>query len=249
MFTNNVKRAEVSSPRRRGRPPGRTEKGEETRDLLYGIALQLIAERGYQESTLRELAKRAEVSPALLYKYFPNKRAVLLRLYDDLSAELSTRALEMPSGRWRDRFLFSLTTSLEVLRPHRKTLTALIPALVGVGEEGIFSSATSFSRTRVQGVFERAVGSANDTPRSDAADALGRLLYLLHLAVILWWLLDRSPQERATTALIGLIKRVLPAFAAALRLKSVRSFVISGDQLITDAFLHPATENQAQAHS
>ena len=34
-------------------------------------------------------------------------------------------------------------------------------------------------------------------PKPPLATAIGRLLYLVHLAVLLWWLLDRSPKQRA----------------------------------------------------
>ena len=69
------------------------------------------------------------------------------------------------------------------------------------------------------------------------ATALGRLLYLLHLSVILWWLLDRSPKQRATQGLIALLQRVLPSAALALRFPPIPSFIISGDGLVRDALL------------
>jgi len=242
MFTENVKRPGVT--RRRGRPQGRTEQGAVTHELLYRNALELIAERGYEAATLRDLAKRTDLSPALLYKYFPSKRAILLQLYDELSAEFAQRAEAIPNGRWRDRFLFSLTTSLEVLRPQRKTLAALIPVLLGDSGDGLFASSTSFSRVRVQNVFHNAVVGAVDAPRSDTSDALAHLLYLLHLAVILWWLLDKSPQQRATAALIALFKRALPAFATALRFKTLRSLVLAGDSLVRDALFDTAEDGR-----
>ena len=73
---------------------------------------------------------------------------LLLALYDELSAEYARRAGEMPSGKWRERFLFALTTSLEVLKPHTMALRALTPVLVGDPEEGIFAASTAFSRSR-----------------------------------------------------------------------------------------------------
>ena len=74
--------------------------------------------------------------------------------------------------------------------------------LVGDPAEGVFSETSAFSRVRVQGVFEEAVTGATDAPRLPLAQALGRLLYLVHLAVLLWWLLDKSANQRATSALI-----------------------------------------------
>ena len=154
--------------------------------------MQLIAARGYEATTLRDIAKEAGVSVGLLYRYFPSKQAVVIALYDELSSEYARQAAAMPPGRWRDRFIFAVNTSLEVLKPHHVALRALTPVLVGDPDEGIFSASTAFSRLRVQQVFEEAVVGSSDAPKQPLAEALGRLLYLVHLAVLLWWLLDKS---------------------------------------------------------
>ena len=229
MFTQNVK------PRKRGRPPGQTPQGAAARDRLYATAIRLIAARGYEATTLRDIAKDARVSVGLLYRYFPAKQAVVLALYDELSTEYAREAKDMSPGKWRDRFIFALNTSLHVLEPHQLALRALTPVLVGDPEEGIFAASTAFSRLRVQRVFEEAVTEATDAPKPPLAEALGRLLYLVHLAVLLWWLLDKSSHQRATTALVSLTRQLLPSAALTLRVAPVRRFVLSVDELIRDA--------------
>jgi AcrR family transcriptional regulator len=229
MFTETVK------PRKRGRPPGQTSQGAAARDRLYATALQLIAARGYEATTLRDIAKQAGVSVGLLYRYFPSKQAVVIALYDELLSEYARQAGEMPLGRWRDRFIFALNTSLQVLKPHKVALRALTPVLVGDPEEGIFSASTAFSRLRVQQVFEEAVVGSSDAPKRPLSEALGRLLYLVHLTILLWWLLDKSSNQRATAAVVSLIQRLLPSAALTLRIPSVRGFVISIDGLVREA--------------
>jgi AcrR family transcriptional regulator len=229
MFTQKVK------PRGRGRPPGQTAQGAAARDRLYGIAIRLMAKRGYESTTLREVAKEAGVSVGLLYRYFPSKRAIIIALYDELSADYARQAVNMPRGRWRDRFIFALKTSLEVLEPHRVALRALVPVLVGDPEEGVFAESAAFSRLRVQRVFEEAVVGSTDAPASDVAAAVGRLLYLVHLAVLLWWLLDKTAKQRATAALVLLTQQILPSTALTLRLPPVRRFVLSSDELVREA--------------
>lgn len=199
-----------------------------------------MTKRGYKEATLREVAQRAHVSLGLLYRYFPSKRSVVLRLYDELSSEYASRAAAMPQGPWRGRFMFALTTSLKVLEPHRRTLKALVPILVGDPDEGLLAPSTAFSRVRVQEIFHEAVSAAADAPQLELAAALGRLLYLMHLAVILWWLLDKSPDQFATRGLLELIDRALPKASLALRLPIVRSLVRSGDKLLAQALLQDA---------
>ena len=225
---------------------GTTPQGKEMRERLYNTAIQLITDRGYEPATLRGIAEEAGVSVGLLYKYFPGKRAIVIELYDRLSAEYAGRAQEAQSGKWRDRFLFALRTSLEVLGPHRNTLAALVPVLVGDPEEGLFSPATEFSRTRVEAIFHAAVVGATDPPAPKLAEALARLLYLLHLSMILWWLLDKSPKQRATQGLIGLIQKILPSAALALRFPPFPSFVLTGNALFRDALWGELLTNKSR---
>ena len=235
MFTENVKR------RKRGRPPGQTAQGAAAKDRLYATAMRMIAARGYEATTLRGIAAEAEVSVGLLYRYFPNKQAVIVAFYDELSADFVSQAANMPCGKWRERFTFALETSLKVLKPHRVALRALAPILVGDPTDGVFAPRTAFSRERVQRVFEEAVAGATDAPAAPLAAALGRLLYLVHLAVLLWWLLDKSTHQRATSTLVSLTERLLPSAALTLRLPPIRRFVIGVDELIREAlFGNPA---------
>jgi len=232
MFTNNVK------PRGRGRPPGRTAQGEAASRRLFEAAILLIEARGYEATTLRDVAERADVSVGLLYRYFPSKRAIVLTLYDRLSSEFADRATPLPPGKWRDRFLHALTTSLRVLGPHRPVLSALTPVMLARADEGVFAESTAFSRRRVQAVFLDAVSGATDAPAATLAKALARLLYLAHLAVILWWLLDKSPSQRATTSLLSLLGQVLPSAAITLRLPLIRRVVQSADVLVRQALFN-----------
>jgi AcrR family transcriptional regulator len=244
MFTKKVNTtaepAEKRPARRRGRPLGTTTQGYEARQRLYETAIRLIGERGYEETTMRDVADAAGVSVGLLYKYFPSKRAVVLTLYDGLSAEYADRAALMQPGKWRQRFVFALRTCLSVLGPYRRTLSALRPVLLGDRDESLFAPGTAFSRKRVEGIFLEAVAGATDAPGTKLAEPLGRLLYLLHLAVILWWLFDSSPGQRATGALITLIEGILPSFSVTLMLPRVRNFLRSADSLVREAFFDDA---------
>ena len=238
MFTSNFNQIPSAPRRGRGRPLGITEQGTVSRTALYKTALELIAEKGYDATTLRDIAQRAGVSVGLLYRYFPSKQSLVLHLYDELSAQYAERARQMPTGKWRDRFFFALATSLDVLKPHRSTLSALTSILVGDPKEGLFAPETAFSRQRVQSVFSEAVTAATDAPRGDTAAALGRLLYFAHLGVILWWLLDKSPGQRATLVLLGLIRQALPASAILLRVPLPRTFLLQVDRVFQEALLH-----------
>jgi hypothetical protein len=55
------------------------------------------------------------------------------------------------------------------------------------------------------------------------------------LTVLLWWLLDKSSNQRATAALVSLTGQLLPSAAVALRVPPVRRFVVASDELIREA--------------
>ena len=240
MFTKNIKDHQpetgpASEGRRgRGRPRGTTQQGVAAREQLYKTAIKMIASHGYEATTLRDIAKRAGVSVGLLYRYFPSKRSVVLALYDELSKEFASRVSRMRSGTWHERFMFALRTSLQVLRPHRATLAALIPLMVSHDVEGLFSPTTTVSRLRVQEAFVLAVGEATDAPEGEAAAALGRLLYIVQLVVLLWWVLEKSPNQRATKKLVQMLSRMETSASLALGFPGALTLVDYADKLVRE---------------
>lgn len=55
----------------------REQKAQRTRDAVSDAALTLFEERGYAATTMEQIAARAEISPATLYRYFPTKESTL----------------------------------------------------------------------------------------------------------------------------------------------------------------------------
>lgn len=72
---------------RRGIPVRRLS-GEERREQLFAVSLRLFAERGYEATTMDEIAEAAGVTKPLLYQHFTSKRALYLELVDSVAAEL-----------------------------------------------------------------------------------------------------------------------------------------------------------------
>ncbi len=63
------------TPPRLGRPAGAD--GEQTRARIIGAAMRCVAEVGYSQATIREIARIAEMTSGSLYHYFPNKSELL----------------------------------------------------------------------------------------------------------------------------------------------------------------------------
>ena len=56
---------------------------ERTRDAIVAAAFELFAAKGYAETTIDEIAERADVAPRTFFRYFPAKEAVLFHGSDD----------------------------------------------------------------------------------------------------------------------------------------------------------------------
>src|SRR6478752_6978354 len=74
----------------------RERKKLRTREAIATVALDLFAERGYQQTTVAEIAEAAEVSKGTLFAYFPSKEEIVFAdtspLREQLCHELRHRS-------------------------------------------------------------------------------------------------------------------------------------------------------------
>jgi AcrR family transcriptional regulator len=70
-------------------PPPKQERSRRKRDALLTSALALFGERGYDETSIEEIARRAGVAVGGFYQYFASKRQLLLMLMDRLLEEIA----------------------------------------------------------------------------------------------------------------------------------------------------------------
>jgi AcrR family transcriptional regulator len=59
----------------------RQRKRQERHDALIDAATELFQTKGYEQTTMEEIAARADVSPPTLYRYFPRKTELLIAFF------------------------------------------------------------------------------------------------------------------------------------------------------------------------
>jgi AcrR family transcriptional regulator len=80
-------------PRREARRPGRPPEAEgvQGRETLLRAARELMVERGFPRVTVREVAKRAGVGPALVNYYFGGKSDLFAAIIEQVALETRER--------------------------------------------------------------------------------------------------------------------------------------------------------------
>jgi AcrR family transcriptional regulator len=94
------------------RPGLRERKKQQTRDRIAREALKLFAERGYDETTLADIADAADVAPRTIFAYFGSKEDILLHKELTFLDTLTTKLDERPAG----------TTTVDALREFLSTI-------------------------------------------------------------------------------------------------------------------------------
>lgn len=105
--------------------------GRQRVEELLEAASDLMAERGYEATTMAEIAARAGAKVGSLYRFFPNKEAVAdalvqrhIAILEDEYAALAKRAATLSPDALADVLIELLVT----LHPRVKSLSALMEA-------------------------------------------------------------------------------------------------------------------------
>ncbi|MCQ0008495.1 TetR/AcrR family transcriptional regulator [Actinomadura madurae] len=117
-----------------GRPAERAglreRKKQRTRQALATAALRLFAERGYEETTIADIAAAADVSPRTFFSYFPSKEDVVFAEIDDRLAEVSERLRRTSGEAPMETIRRSIVDVLEAVVAEHRDYGAVQVALV-----------------------------------------------------------------------------------------------------------------------
>ena len=92
------------------------ERRTDTREQIRRLALELFAERGYDGTSLREIADRLGITKAAVYYHFKTKEEILASLVGDFFGEVD----ELVS--WAQQQPATVTTREQVLRRYQALL-------------------------------------------------------------------------------------------------------------------------------
>jgi AcrR family transcriptional regulator len=173
----------------------RERKRQRTREAIVDAALRLFDERGFDNTTIADIAAEADIAPRTFFGYFPSKEDVVFDEFDDTFATLKARLLEREEGEtaidamraWLAAFLESHQHLADDRSRCRRRVIGGTPALQ-VHERGLM------------GRFEETLGEAVASDLGEEPGSL-RSRMVAAAAVAALTALDSGHDEEPGTAL------------------------------------------------
>jgi AcrR family transcriptional regulator len=189
-----------------------TRRAEDTRRKIYEAAMELFREKGFEETTMRDIAAKAGVALGGAYYYFSSKDAIVLEFYREMQESSDPLVLGALEGKKKlaDRIRCIVELRLQLLEPNRKFCAALFRHAPDSADP--LSPFSEESRLMREGAIEQMGGAIDGSDSKIPADLQPRLPYLLWLyqmALIMFWLYDRSHNQERTKRLLDKSLRLL----------------------------------------
>jgi AcrR family transcriptional regulator len=207
MFKNDDSKSEMpQNPTVRAQevlPGEKVSRADGTRERILDAAIGLFRKSGFDETTMREVAKETDIALGLTYHYFPSKEALVMAYYERVQREhravvgdklARTRSL-------RERLAFLLHTKLDILRDDRRLLGALF-RYTGTPDHPLsfLGRGTAHLRQDCMSLFAEALEPERLPEDLRQLFPLG--MWALHMGMLLYFLYDSSPNQKRTRQLI-----------------------------------------------
>jgi len=214
-----------------------TAKSEQTRALILEAALGLFREHGYDGTTMRAIARQAGVSVGNAYYYFESKEHLVQSFYDRLADEHRAAAVEALRGvtDLGERVRIVLTTWLDVAEPYHGFASRLFRHAADPSSPlSPFSAESKRARETAIDLHRLVLSGSNMRYDAEIGRLVPELLWMHHLAIVLYWAHDQTPRTERSRRLAERTASTVARVVKICRYKVVRPLVREADSLIRE---------------
>ena len=180
-------------------------KGDQTKALILETALEMFRERGYEQTTMRAIAEKANLSLGNAYYYFRSKEYLIQAFYQrlhDTHIEVVLPALEHEKTL-KARLLTAMRTKIDTMRPYHQFAGVLFKTAANP-ESPLNPFGDESDPVRRQGIqlFATVIEGTKARIPNDLRAELPYLLWVYSMGIVLFWIHDQSPKHRRTYRLV-----------------------------------------------
>ncbi len=197
-----------------------TPKAQATRGKILDVALELFRTKGFDRTTMRDIAAKAGVATGAAYYYYPSKDAIMMAFYQRTFDEMQTKigkVLDAP-GSLEVRMRELIRVKLEYFGRNRGVLRGILKNGADPKHPvSPFSAETKVFREMEIAWFRRLVRDEHVRLPRELETRIPEALWVLHIGMMFFWIADDSPRQLHTRRLID---QGMSTVTALLRLSS-----------------------------
>lgn len=184
---------------------------KDTSEQILEAALTLFRERGFASATMRDIAARAGVASGLAYYYFDSKEAIVLAFYQRAREDMAPLLEKAHQERtFAARIQALVEAKFAYFKPNRRFLGAILGhAADPASPLSPFNEASRAIREFEFAQFDRALRETHTTVPQDLKPHLPKILWFYQMGLLLFWIHDRSPDQRRSHELVTASLRVV----------------------------------------
>ena len=179
---------------------------EKTKIKILKCAVDLIIQKGFENTTLREIAKAAGVSNPTIYNYFPSKEKLLFAYIEQKhkeTLEILESIEDFNTYTLREQLQTLIETELELYLEDREFVQQIADIVFNTSAiklSKLYSTNEQFIEI-VRAMLESAI-EAGEIEKPPFLDYLPTLFWDYFIMVVAYWLKDESENFENTSAFI-----------------------------------------------
>lgn len=184
-----------------------------TRIKLIETAIDLMIQKGFEKTTMREIARKAKVGDATIYNYFPTKERIVwdyIKLRQEQVIQKLKAIPDFDTYTLQEKIHTYFETILEGYLPDREFL----PIAFKMTHQSFLThsaeikSINALFLDQVRAFLKEAV-EKKEISDQPIDTLIPQIVLDLYFIVILYWVKDTSEQFTQTTQLIDLLLNIL----------------------------------------
>lgn len=179
---------------------------EANRKAVIDATAEIVADKGFKATTMRQIAKAAGMGEATIYNYFPTKEAILYAFYQEHMAACVDELKSIPEFHtftFQEQLQTLFSTSLNLFIANREFVNRTFNLVMLGGSRNwnrIKAVRTAFLAT-VNDMLS-AAAQAGEIPDQVFEELIGQFFLDAYIGVIHYWLADTSDGFANTHVLI-----------------------------------------------
>ncbi|MGV9744686.1 TetR/AcrR family transcriptional regulator [Rhodococcus zopfii] len=173
--------------------------GTQRREQLIEIGRALFAERGYEGTSIEEIAQRAAVSKPVVYEHFGGKEGLYAVVVDrEMTVLMSMVTASLTQNRSRVRVERAALALLTYIEERTDGFRILVRDSPVAAEEGTYSSLLNEAMRQVGTLLAGDFSRRGLDP--ELAPLYAQALVGMVATTATWWLDERSPSKEVVAA-------------------------------------------------